>query len=100
MDVQKAQAALGQIVAELRQIDTRLGALAEALPPSRDEERMLEGEIASDLATEVRGAIGYCREDQLRQLIEFLGAAAAVTAEELASDFARRLARDETPGVH
>ncbi|MCP3964387.1 MAG: hypothetical protein GY719_41695 [bacterium] len=81
MEVAAAQTSLVEIVRELRRLDKRLARLARDLPVPEDEERMLEGEIPPDPATEVRGTISYCREDQLRHLIEYLEAASRVAVE-------------------
>ncbi len=85
---------------ELRQLDGRLEDLEAALQTSPREERMLEGLIPPDAATEVRGAISYCRDEQLRQLIDFLGAASQVTDETLRQDFMARHAPGGPSQIH
>ncbi len=81
VEVAEVQTNLIEIVSELRRLDERLAALARDLPVADDEERMIEGEIPPDAATEVGGSISYCREDQLRHLIEYLEAASRVAVE-------------------
>lgn len=100
MDAPEAQARLAEIVDEIRRLDARLGELATALPTHAEEDRMLEGAIPPDAATEIRGAISYCREDQIRQLIEYLGAAARASDESLRRDFAARRSPGGSAAVH
>ncbi len=100
MEVGEAQRILGGIVEEMRRLDGRLEDLEAALETSPQEERMLEGLIPPDAATEVRGAISYCRDEQLRQLIDFLGAASQVTDESLRHDFMARHAPGGTSRIH
>ena len=100
METEKGQKALVEIVAELRRLDERLGEVAAALPAPVDEERMLEGEIPPDAATEVRGTINYCREEQLSQLIDYLDGVSQVSEEDLRRDFALRSSEGESSEVH
>jgi len=85
--VAKAQAALGEAAFELLAIQERLEAINRGLPVPPNQEAMLEGYIAPDLATEVSGCIECITEDTLRQIIGTLQHAATVTARDLVRDF-------------
>lgn len=87
MDVQQAQETLKEIVDALRRLDDRLRKLKASLPASEHEDRMLDGELPPDVTTEIRASIGFCREEQLRQLIEYLGALVTVSDEDLRTRF-------------
>jgi hypothetical protein len=65
----------------------RLEAINRGLPVPPNQEAMLEGYIAPNLATEVSGCIECVAEDYLRQVIEALQHAATVTPRDLMRDF-------------
>jgi hypothetical protein len=81
--VARAQAALGELVFELLAIQERLVSINRGLPVPPNQDDMLEGRIAPDLATEVSGRIECISEDSLRVVIEALQGAACLTAHEL-----------------
>jgi len=91
--VANAQAALEHAAQELLALQERLQALNRSLPVAPDQEAMLEGEIAPDLATELSGCIDCVTEDPLRRAIEMLQHAAAVTSDDLARSFRERQPR-------
>ncbi|MCP4661854.1 MAG: hypothetical protein GY856_41150 [bacterium] len=55
---------------------------------------MLEGEIPSDVASEIFGTIDFIRSTELKAAIEGLEAATKVTAEELERRFATAREKD------
>jgi hypothetical protein len=85
--VAKAQAALAQIAFELLVIQERMEAINQGLPVPPNQDDMLEGLIAPDLATEVSGRIECIAEDSLRRVIEALQGTAYLTARDLERDF-------------
>jgi LPS O-antigen subunit length determinant protein (WzzB/FepE family) len=85
--VARAQAALGEIAFELLALQERLAAINRTLPVPPNQDDMLEGRIAPDLATEVSGRIEVIADDYLRQVIDSLQGAATVTAHDLMQDF-------------
>jgi hypothetical protein len=82
-----AQGALAQIAFELLVIQERMEAINRGLPVPPNQDDMLEGRIAPDLATEVSGRIECIAEDYLRQIIGALQGAAYLTARDLERDF-------------
>jgi LPS O-antigen subunit length determinant protein (WzzB/FepE family) len=85
--VARAQAALGELAFELLAIQERLVNINRGLPVPPNQDDMLEGRIAPDLATEVSGRIECIAEDSLRRVIEALQGAACLTAHDLERDF-------------
>jgi hypothetical protein len=85
--VAKAQAALGEIAFELLAVQERLEAVNRTLPIPPNQDAMLEGRIAPDLATEVSGRVECIAEDYLRRVIEALQGAACLTAHDLVRAF-------------
>ena len=83
----EAQAALAAVALELVAIADRLQRIHEALPPSPDRNAMWAHEIPRDVATEIYGTIESVLVDEIRPAIEYLEAAARVTAEELRERF-------------
>jgi LPS O-antigen subunit length determinant protein (WzzB/FepE family) len=83
----KAQGALAQIAFELLVIQERMEAINRTLPVPPNQDAMLEGRIAPDLATEVSGRIEVIAEDYLRQVIGALQGAAYLTPRDLERDF-------------
>ena|SRR5579863_3413146 len=85
--VVRAQGALGEIAYRLLTLQEHLVTINRSLPVPINQEAMLEGEIAPDLATEVSGCIECVTDDLLRQLVEVVLHAATVTTHDLAKDF-------------
>jgi hypothetical protein len=85
--VSRAQGALARIAFELLVIQERLEAANRSLPVPPNQDDMLEGRIAPDLATEVSGRIECIAEDYLRVVIDSLQGAAYLTAHDLVRDF-------------
>ncbi len=90
MEPLETQKELLEITIELQRLDQRLHELAATLPRPAHQDHMLEGDIPSDVATEIHGAITTGQYDQLRPLIAGLGAASTVTADDLRARFFRR----------
>jgi LPS O-antigen subunit length determinant protein (WzzB/FepE family) len=91
--VARAQAELSAITFELLALQERLERIHRRLPVPADQEAMLEGEIAPDVATEVSGCLECVTEDELKRVIESLQHAATVTPRELEHDFRRQQER-------
>jgi hypothetical protein len=91
--VATAQAELSAITFALLALLERLEAINRRLPVPADQEAMLEGEIAPDVATEVSGCLECVTEDELRRVIESVQHAATVTARDLDLDFRRQQQR-------
>ena len=87
MSVTKAQSILGEIAFELLALQERLAAIDRDLPIPPNQDAMLEGLIAPDLATEVSGRIECIAEDYLRVVIDALQGAACLTAHDLERAF-------------
>jgi hypothetical protein len=85
--VVQAQAALGEIAYQLLTLQERLVTINRSLPVPANQEAMLEGYIAPDLATEISGCIECVTDDLLRQLVEVVLHAATVTTHDLLRDF-------------
>jgi hypothetical protein len=83
----EAQAALAEIALELVAITDRLQRIHDDLPVSPDREAMWAHEVPRDVATEVYGVIESVLVDEVRPAIEYIEAAARVTAEELRERF-------------
>ena len=79
----EAQAALAAVALELVAFADRLRTIHDALPPSPNREAMWTHEIPRDVATEIYGVIEAVLVDEVRPAIEYLEAAARVTADEL-----------------
>jgi hypothetical protein len=88
--VASAQAALEEITFELIALQERLESINRRLPVPPDQEAMLEGEIAPDVATELSGCIECVTEHTLREAVEMLQQAASVTAHDLIRDFRKQ----------
>jgi hypothetical protein len=84
------QESLTHLTFELVGIVDRLARLPEALPDSPRREAMEEGEIPTDVATEVLGAVECTLEDDLRPAIQRLERAARATDASLRRDFEGR----------
>jgi hypothetical protein len=82
-----AQGALAQIAFELLVIQERMEAINRTLPVPPNQDDMLEGLIAPDMATEISGRIECIAEDSLRVVIESLQGAAYLTPRDLERDF-------------
>jgi len=78
-----AQAALAEIALELVGIADRLQRIHDHLPASPGRDAMLEHRVPRDVATEIYGVIEAVLVDEVRPAIEYLEAAARVTADEL-----------------
>jgi hypothetical protein len=85
----EAQAALAEVALVLVAIADRLQTIHDALPPSPNRDAMWAHEIPRDVATEIHGLIEAVLVDEIRPAIEYLEAAARVTAEELRERFER-----------
>jgi len=96
--VAQAQAALGEIAYQLLILQERLVTINRSLPVPPDQEAMLEGEIAPDVATEVSGCIECVTDDLLRQLVEVVLHAATVTSHDLLRDFMEQQRRRRRQG--
>ncbi len=72
---------------ELLALQERLAAIDRSLPVPSNQDDMLEGRIAPDLATEVSGRIECIADDSLRVVIEALQEAACLTVHDLVRDF-------------
>lgn len=83
----EAQAALAGIALELVAITDRLQQIHDDLPVSPNREAMWTHELPVDVATEIYGAIECVLADHLRTAIEYVEAAARITAEELLERF-------------
>ncbi len=97
METLEAQRELLELTIELQRLDHRLHELAAGLPRPAEQDRMLEGDIPGDVATELYGAITFGQGTQLRPLIANLGDASKVTHDDLRARFLRRAQRDGRP---
>jgi len=88
--VTQAQTVLGEIAFDLLALQERLAGINRGLPVSPNQDAMLEGLVAPDLATEVSGRIECIAEDYLRVVIDALQGASCLTAHDL-----ERAYRDE-----
>ncbi|MCP4656881.1 MAG: hypothetical protein GY856_15835 [bacterium] len=95
----EAQRELLEIALDFRRLDHRLYTLAEQLPKPENQDDMFEGNIPSDVATEIYGAIDFIRSAQLGIVIEGLEAAAKITAADLDRRFAQAQAKDAALGL-
>lgn len=84
---EEAQHLVANLARRLEEIRTLLVEIRDGLPRSPEEDRMLEGEIPSDLATELYGTIECVLEDDLQPAIEELLKASQLTAADLARVF-------------
>ncbi|HVT60827.1 MAG TPA: hypothetical protein VHR45_20820 [Thermoanaerobaculia bacterium] len=91
--VARAQAALREAAFELLALQERLESIDRGLPVPPNQEAMLEGRIAPDLATELSGRVECIAEDELRQVIESLQGAACLTAHDLERNFSEQQRR-------
>ncbi len=89
---EEAQVLLGGIVRRLAELRTLLEEIRDGLPRSPEEDRMLEAEIPSDLATELYGTIECVLDDDIGPAIEELTEASNLTAANLARQFEERRA--------
>lgn len=76
--MRKARAEIRDVNNDLRAAVERLKALHASLPVSPQEERMLEGEMEPDFATEARAIIECVIPDRLEPAIEALSQAAGI----------------------
>jgi hypothetical protein len=67
-----ARGKLLEVALDLGRLKNRLQAFCEALPHSPQEDAMLDGEIPSDVPTEMRTTVGAIIEDQLNLALENL----------------------------
>jgi hypothetical protein len=93
--IRSAQAALGAIATDLLALQDRLAAISRQLPVPPDQEAMLEGKIAPDVATELSGCIDCLNDDILHQAVEMLRHAASVTPHDLVRAFQLHQDRQE-----
>ena len=81
---EEAQLLLGNLARRLGELKALLEEIRDGLPRSPEEDRMLEGEIPSDLATELYGSIDCVVDDDLEPAIKQLTEAATLSAADLA----------------
>ncbi|HXM70408.1 MAG TPA: hypothetical protein VN970_04695, partial [Thermoanaerobaculia bacterium] len=93
--IPSAQAVLAAIASDLIALQDRLAAINRQLPVPPDQEAMLEGEIAPDVATELSGCIDCLNDDILLQAVEMLRHAASVTQHDLVRAFQIQQDRQE-----
>ena len=93
--IPSAQAALAKIATDLIALQDRLAAINRQLPVPPDQEAMLEGEIAPDVATGLSGCIDCLNDDILLQAVEMLRHAASVTQHDLVRAFQIQQDRQE-----
>jgi hypothetical protein len=89
---EEAQVLLGGIARKLAELKTLLEEIRDGLPRSPEEDRMLEAEIPSDLATELYGTIECVLDDDIAPAIEELTEASQLTAADLRRQFEERRA--------
>jgi hypothetical protein len=96
---EEAQSLLGGIARRLGELAVLLEEIREGLPRSPDQDRMLEAEIPSDLATELHGALECVLDEDLQPAIERLTEASQLTSADLQRQFeeqrAERSARQQ-----
>lgn len=74
----EVQAELRGMADQLLAMEDRAQALHDAIPPSDQEEAMLEGEVEWDLATELRATLDCFIGDRLRPAVRTLERVAQV----------------------
>jgi hypothetical protein len=84
---EEAQVLLGNLARRLEEIKALLEEIRDGLPHSPEEDRMLEVEIPSDLATELHGTIESVVDDDLASAIKQLTEASQLTDADLARQF-------------
>jgi len=88
--VREAQEICARVAGTLLGIEDELRRTLESLPESPERDRMEEGMMAPDVATDVRGALECVLADDLRPAIQTMHSAASVTDASLEREWRAR----------